>query len=157
MVKYLLKPPWLSVRVISSQCGCMEFRNIDLPAGRCWLRRVLRSKPTSTEVEGQASLKRLHKRSTASLWCLPRCRSWCIPRWTCKCSSSPDELPEQLLFDLSSAAVNHEWVSEIVEAAEEHDLALLLSGKQQRHVSPGKYPVAAMKRMLWTNVLNSTS
>jgi hypothetical protein len=54
---------------------------------------------------------------------------------TCICCPH-DELPEQLCFDLSSAPVNHEWVSEIVEAAEEHDLALLLSGKQQRPVSP---------------------
>jgi hypothetical protein len=57
--------------------------------------------------------------------------------------------------------VNHEWVSEMVEAAEEHDLALLLSGKQQRPVSAKMCSVAAMKsilmlRLLWTNVLNLT-
>jgi hypothetical protein len=78
---------------------------------------------------------------------------------TCICCPH-DELPEQLCFDLSSAPVNHEWVSEIVEAAEEHDLALLLSGKQQRPVSPRMCPVAATKRMLrmlWVNVLNLTS
>jgi hypothetical protein len=35
-----------------------------------------------------------------------------------------DELPGQLCLDLSSAPVNHEWVSDIVEAAEEHELEL---------------------------------
>jgi hypothetical protein len=56
--------------------------------------------------------------------------------------------------------MNHEWVSNIVEAAEEHDLGLLLSGKRQRPVSLRMCPVAAMKRMLrmwWTKVLNFTS
>jgi hypothetical protein len=56
--------------------------------------------------------------------------------------------------------VNHEWVSDIVEAAEEHDLGLLLTGKQQRPVSLRMCPVAAMKRMLrmwWTKLLNFSS
>jgi hypothetical protein len=55
----------------TAECGCMEVRNIDLHAGRCWLRRaailVLCAKPISTAVEGETSLKRLHNRSTASL------------------------------------------------------------------------------------------
>jgi hypothetical protein len=41
----------------TTECGRMEFRNIHLPAGRCWLLRaamlVLCAKPTSTAVEGE--------------------------------------------------------------------------------------------------------
>jgi hypothetical protein len=61
------------LELCTAECRCMEFGSIDFPADRCWLRRAamlvlkLCAKPTSTAVEGETSLKRLHKRSSASL------------------------------------------------------------------------------------------
>jgi hypothetical protein len=111
----------------TAECDCIDFWSTDVPADRCWLRRaamrVLCAKPTSTAVERLwshfrdvfAVKRKAMMSNTLQKLVYVEMNMHQLPH---------DELPGQLCLDLLSAPVNHEWVSNIVEAAEEHELEL---------------------------------
>jgi hypothetical protein len=111
----------------TAECDCIDFWSTDVPADRCWLRRaamrVLCAKPSSTAAECLwshfrdvfAVKRKAMMSNTLQKLVYVKMNMHILPH---------DALPGQLCLDLSSAPVNHEWVSDISEAAEEHELEL---------------------------------
>jgi hypothetical protein len=111
----------------TAECDCIDVWSTDVPVDRCWLyraaMRVLCAKPTSTAVKRSwnhfrvvfAVKRKAMMFNTLQKLVYVKMNMHMLPH---------DELPGQLCLDLLSAPVNHEWVSDIVEAAEEHELEL---------------------------------
>lgn len=111
----------------TADSDCMDFWNTDVPADKCWLRRsalrVMCAKPTSTAVERLWSHFRdvfsAKRRSMIS----PTLQKLIYVKVNMKLVAH-DALPVELSFDITKSVVNDDWVSDIVEAAEQHELEL---------------------------------